>query len=360
MLPLIKKLIKRSAQAQERRKAGMEGNDASRIEIAVGKIAVPTLFVARNARHIMEQGREEWLVKKTCPVRPHDWAFVCGYGIGDTYMACGLAQAIINTHGGDSLIVFTKPQHHFIPSLFPGVTRSFIVPPHLQAANLGSPYFSQGKLFHAHFSPSNLMNLMGYKGITLLDGYRALFNLPLDVPVQPPTPPDISSVKEAKTALSEIGAVAEKTVILCPDAVSTNHLSRIPMQFWSDLALGLTQKGWTPITNLGPTTECIPGTKAVPIPLPKFRDYAVAAGWVVANRSGLCDLIADLNVKQTVIYPDGRWYGGSILDSSSLNAMGLSDHADELKINGNNSDDVLQTIFSNLCSGRQRHKCFDA
>lgn len=343
-LASLKSEIERSIK--EREVGKNRGHDARAV---LGSAAITAWRVAEATQQVRDQRNEERLIRRQHPIGSDEWAIYCPCGIGDTFFACGLAQAVLKKHGGHSMVAFVKPQHEFIPSLFPSINRSFVVPSGLRLEKLGSPKLRRGSLFRAYFS-LHLANMVGYKSITLLDCYRSLFDLSPDARLETPRPPSPAELQKASDDLKARGATPGRTAILCPDAVSTSQLYTISSAFWERLASQLSRAGWSVMTNLGPGTQCISGTIGVQLPLRDVRAYVTAAGAVVSNRSGLCDLICDLDIALSVLYPAGRWYGGPLLQSSGLRAMGISQSAQEMEISGENEAELVSTIASHLLS----------
>jgi hypothetical protein len=54
------------------------------------------------------------------------------------------------------------------------------------------------------------------------------------------------------------------------------------------------------------------------------------AGTVISVRNGLCDLLSTAKSNLIVLYPNKKWFGGSIYQGSSLLKMGISRSAKEI------------------------------
>jgi hypothetical protein len=267
------------------------------------------------------------------PVPADGWGLVCPLAIGDTLFVCGFARAVKAEHGGGSVTIFARPQQQFITTLFSGVDHAVAVGHAVDISKLGDFELRRGRLFHAFFPASAMVNLVGYRGITLLDCYRALLFLPMGTPLEEAAQPSAAERGSAASLLESRGAAPGKTVVLCPEARSTAMMAPIPLEFWTTLVGRLTARGFTCATNLGPRTRCLSGTVPLDIPLSDFRAVALAAGSVVATRSGLCDLAANVTgLRLVVAYPPGRWKGGSLMEGTGLRCMGTNASALELEV----------------------------
>lgn len=132
---------------------------------------------------------------------------------------------------------------------------------------------------------------------------RLVYELPQYI--QPKAPIEIYNSKENLRYVEKIffdyNLRKHKTVILFPYAKS---VPTIKEEFWKKLVDELLSKGFTVCTNSSGITEpAIKGTIAVCCKLTALREFVEAAGYMVALRSGICDLLSFANAKKIVIYP---------------------------------------------------------
>jgi hypothetical protein len=78
------------------------------------------------------------------------------------------------------------------------------------------------------------------------------------------------------------------------------------------------------LVNGGPSTVIPPGLVGANIEMPLFRAVVLAAGGFCSVRSGLSDLACDLRCPQVVVYPDVRYWGGSLLEGTTFGRFGLT------------------------------------
>ena len=277
------------------------------------------------------------------PLRNDEWGFICPRAIGDTYFICGLVNAVLRTHGGTGVTVFVKPQYLFFARLFPDIELVVPVKRYFNIRLPGHEELAKGKMFYTHCPSGASMFLLGVKGITLLDYYRALLRLPEDAEFSKPLPPDQEEREGALGWFKSRDLPIGRTVILAPEADSSPALSQ---SFWVELSSQLRKKGWAPVTNTMDVGKVIPGTKMFDVPLHLLRASAEIAGKVIALRSGLCDLLSASEVSMTVLYPKTPPFRWRLFEGGSLQTMGLSASVVELEVEDGDSNEIIEKIVN--------------
>jgi len=275
------------------------------------------------------------------PLKDDEWGLVCPFGIGDTYFTCGFAKEILKTHGGKKITVFVKSNHTFIPSIFTEISKTVVIQFPFNIKYLGHYDLKMGKPFYSHFIDNNLVNLIGYNDFTLLDCYKRLFNLKNESSLSKPLSPSKYECKEAEQVFLKNNLSKFKTVILAPEANSTAVIDK---KFWIDLSKELSNNGFIPVGNIVNHKNNIQGIQNLNLPLEIIRAFVELSGFVVSIRSGLCDLLSDVNTSLVVIYPDVN--GGRLIKGTSLKSMGISKSAIEYEIKENNSKKIINNIVS--------------
>lgn len=274
------------------------------------------------------------------PKKSGEWAFVCPYGFGDTYITCGFIEAILKTHGGTSCTVYVQENHAFIARLFPAISAIKIIS-RKNARSFINHGFNRNMIIYAHFSAPEAVDLIGYKGITLIDCYRSLFKLPQSTQLAEPKKTTLSEEARAVSFFEQYNLPLGKTVIIAPDARSGPSLSE---KILNDLCVQLQNMGLKPFINRKKTEHSDTRVPLDLIPSELIRAAAESAGWVITVRSGLADILSDLNCRLTVLYPDIIWHGGTFIEGTSLKSMGLSDTAQEYVIDERNPDFINKII----------------
>ena len=356
----IKKSVKRLANDYELRRRGLlDPALVSYPHLALGSLIAPAWGTLRlyNALQGTKKSRTRVLhnlaLSRAHSLGPNDWAISCPFQLGDVYLYSMLAKSLVTYHGAERVIFFTKPQHAFIPRLFPSVTAAVAVSSPFVPLDIGkhncdrfSLTSNKGQLFQPSFFATNML---GYGDIKLLDCFRANFTVPAHAELEKPRLPSESELARAKDWLIERGLKPGKLIILCPDASSTPGLYSIPDTFWHKLIPRLRKLGFDVVTNVGgPARRVLEGAPALEIPLESFRAIACAAGCVICNRSGISDILSDLPLQLAVLFPVGTFHCSNLFHNTSLRAMGLSETAIETEIGPHNLEDVLDLLTEQL------------
>ena len=135
-----------------------------------------------------------------------------------------------------------------------------------------------------------------------------------------------------------------KTVIIAPYAGSYN--SNVTVAFWEKLVQCLTDKGYSVCTNSGGEHEpVIKGSIGVFFPLGEAVSILNNAGYFIAVRSGLCDIVSSSGCNQIILYERGL--NAVNYNYFSLRKMGLSNEAIELIYDKESEQDIFEEIMKN-------------
>lgn len=237
---------------------------------------------------------------------------------GDLYQACSLAAAFRAHHGRKHplhLVVGEAP-HAKIASMFAGEFDKVVVAPGLsnerddwarlfEATGLHPFGLNTPLLLHP------LLNLgVTPRAVLFADDnvtpwmqlYKLILHLPGDA--QPSFPTASPHLREEAQRLCRTHCVQPgKSVILFPYAQA--HVAHAEEHF-AHLAGELRSRGYDVLTSVAPGEAEIPGARPIFIPFPLLPDVAEYAGWVVAVRSGVCDVLSSAHCRKTFVHPD-RW-----------------------------------------------------
>lgn len=254
-----------------------------------------------------------------------EWGIACPYGIGDTYYICGLARALVETHGGTKVAALVRPAHADIARMFhPHVGRVIVKEDLGVCQSLRSSPLRLGQLFFGHLSHKacwpRMRRMLGSGEMTILNAYKELLQVPRECLLCTPARL-VADIDSATNKFEEMGLVRGHTVVLAPEATS---IPRLPGSFWEVLAAELLKRGWTACTNVTPGTPAVLSTMRLECSLSQLFTIAELSGWFISLRNGLCDLLATAHCQLSVIYPRARWYGGTVLSATSLRKMGVS------------------------------------
>lgn len=201
---------------------------------------------------------------------------------------------------------------------------------------------------HRHPYTCRLGEIGNYKGIHFIDHFQySIFRF--GKPIKPEIPYIHRDNKEAEEYVEELFINNQlkrgKTVILMPYA---NTAPKIDLNFWEKLAERLRKEGYIVCTNSsGEAEPSINGT------IPLFYDLRYAlevtekAGYMIALRSGMCDVLSSAKAKKIIIYPNRIYGPGSFMEFYHLGRLGLSDDAVEL-LWKDDWNDILENVITEM------------
>jgi hypothetical protein len=185
--------------------------------------------------------------------------------------------------------------------------------------------------------------IRGYKNLDFAKMFR-YFVFNFDDSVQYQLPPRKDWQREIDELFQKHNLAKGKTVILSP---YSNTLFELPDDFWENIALHCKGLGYSVCTNCAAKNEKpVKGTEAVFFPLGMSVDFVEAAGYFVAIRSGLCDIISSAKAKKIILYEkDGFFYKSSPYEYFSLKKMRLCEDAVELEYGSGEREKVIERIL---------------
>lgn len=290
----------------------------------------------------------------TAKLQPHELGLICPYGIGDIYFVCALASEISRINQDLEIVAIVKQQHQDIPALFSDSITRTVTFQSRQIVNSATfaRQLTPGKLFFAHPSVNfwnGKIDLVGYKQFNLLDSYRFTFKLDEATALSSPI---ISQEirKSAQQRMSNYGLPQAKTAILAPDSSSTPNLTNIRIDaniFWDIIADKLAAQGYTVTLLTNREASFLPHLPRIEFPLREAIPIAEMCGWVIAARSGLCDLLATAKTKLTILYPEHKWHSGTVYTTTSLQLMGLNQSVKEIVVDHlSNAEIITEKIMA--------------
>jgi hypothetical protein len=236
---------------------------------------------------------------------------------GDAYHACSLARAFIETHGSKLPIYYIAAgvAQVQVAELYRENFAELILEPHLPQERSaweaffdesGLPQFAPGSpiLLHPTVNAATcaLDRFSAENGLNWMQLYKHLLRLPAGtVPAAPPVRAEV--VKRANQYCQEQGLVQGKSAILFPYAQS---LRADGLEHFGALAAELKAGGLKVFTSVSVNEQAASGTTPIFIPFSMLREVAEYAGWVIAVRSGICDLTSSAKCRKTFIYRSGR------------------------------------------------------
>lgn len=265
---------------------------------------------------------ERWYIGKD------EWFFISSYGIGDLYILLSLLPEFRKVHKAKKISVgFVKESHKDLFDLFPGAVDRYVMIGEKELKYCKSPVLESGRPIVIHpkdLYGSSLMQLIGYKGLNILDIYKVLLKLPMgSIPVDPQRPdPEITG--KADVLFKKNDLLPGKTVLLAPDAFSYD-VHPFDLDFWKTLSNTLISHSYkVAVMSHQKEIRKIKGIVPVNFPLWEAIPFVEKCGFFIGNRSGFCDLISTSQAMKIILYPSIQWYSGPLYDGSSMVKMGLA------------------------------------
>lgn len=245
------------------------------------------------------------------PLAHGECGLVAQGGIGDHILVCGLANAVAERIGGCDVVVAAVPKYKFVVDLFSGVRRFVSLPSRLAHGVVGTEEVQCGRFAYAYFRGPEILRVSKYVDFQLIDAFKCLLGVTAATKLEHPRLPNIQEMILANEYLERHQLPRGSTAILCIDAGLT-PTGNVGAEVWGRLCRRLMERGITPVANLGPKATALTGVASLAIPLPLFRAVTLAAGYFYGVRSGICDLVCDLECRKTVVYPNTEYGFGSV------------------------------------------------
>lgn len=263
-------------------------------------------------------------------IPPDVCLLVADYGLGDHYIVGAFADAVRRQYGV-RVWLGGRANLAFVAGLYPAIERYVELPPGREAAKADAWKIEGGKIYYAHFPELELMRAVGYNGFHFLDAYRCRLGLPVEAAMTRPRQPNVAELAAAAQLLTENGFSPGRTVMLSIEA-RTTPTDGVDTTFWISLAQELQGLGLEVLVNAGPTTKIPDGLKSLCLPLVALRPVVQSAGFFCSVRSGMSDLLCDVRCPQVVVYPETKYWAGSLLEGTTFSRFGLTRAPQEILV----------------------------
>jgi hypothetical protein len=258
---------------------------------------------------------------------------------GDMYHVCSLARRFQETHGRTLPI-------YLVAGLRPQMAVASCFSDYFAEIILGTEFLGSGREEWAEFFRVSGLPAFGPntpillhpgfaeaprgRGIDLFATsndltWMPLYNriLQLDANAEPVAPAYHDHVaREAESLCRSAGVIPGRSVLLFPYAQSFD----VPaLNHFAALAVRLKQQGLEVFTSVAGDEVPVEGTQPLFLPFAVLREVAEYAGWIVAIRSGICDITASGRCRKSFIFRIGKE-----LPTWGVNAMNLCRDAIEI------------------------------
>ena len=270
--------------------------------------------------------------------------FVCNRHVGDNFLLSAFAGDYCSTYDLKGVIVLAPSSQVGLLQRLPGVIRAIAMDTYVPDNPRFSVWLAQTSPFSRCVVTSGVLSLGHSQDAR---AFPEVFAVGLGMPAR--TKPALVPLpsQEELTRATELLESAElhpgHTVLLAP---GSNALSRkyTPDESWRILAGAAKEHGWSVALNRSGCGTQIPGAVGLDIPLEDLVAVGRACGWVIAQRSGLCDVVAGRMPKLTVLHSPP--YGSDSRDRLfSLVESGQDMHANELFLDDRLDETKAQQLF---------------
>lgn len=150
--------------------------------------------------------------------------------------------------------------------------------------------------------PLNKCRLRMQERFTFLDTYQHFIYRNVVTPKEWQRPGFLPLDGALRDKYRAWGLQEGRTVIVSPNAYS---VKKLPEWFWEKVAVELQAKGYKVFVNLNPAAELNPFRSMEPVFFPYDECEAILryAGYFLALRSGLCDIVAQVPCRKIILYP---------------------------------------------------------
>lgn len=265
--------------------------------------------------------------------------FFCERGLGDNFLLTAFAGEYCKTYGLTGVVVLAPSSQVGLLQRLPGVVRAIAMDANVPDNPRFNLWLAQTPPFSWCVGASGVESLGLLRHMRVhLDVYAIGLGLPAGTkPALAPLPSG-EDLRRATMFLESEGLCPGHTVLLVPGSNWTSR-EHMPDESWRILSQVARQHGWSVAQNSVGCVTRIPETVGLNIALEDVVAVSRACGWVIAQRSGFCDVIAGQIQKLTVMYSPPFGFGScarfhSLVDSGQdlrAEELFLDDCLDETK-----------------------------
>lgn len=270
--------------------------------------------------------------------------FVCDMHLGDNFLLTAFAEQYSKTYGLTGVIVLAPSSQVGLLQQLPGVIRAIAMNTYVPFNWRFSMWLAQTPPFSHCVVTSGVLSLGRPGDVRAFpEGFAIGLGMPASTkPALAPLPSQEES-RRATMLLESAGLCPGHTVLLAPGSNWTGRTYATDGS-WRILARVAGEHGWSVAQNLPGCVTRIPGTVGLEIPLEDLVAVGRACGWVIAQRSGLCDVVAGRMPKLTVVHSPP--FGSDSRDRLySLVESGQDLHADELFLDDRLDETKARQLF---------------
>lgn len=271
---------------------------------------------------------------------PSTWLFYNPRATGNTYLLGRYILDYVERNGIDNYIVFNKKKSSWklcelmgVPAQIAGSDIELIC----NFADVVGWKELQVKTMDPYSTRTNLIRIRGYKGLD----FHSIYQYVLFECDKLKTEPRLRQNNTEKL-FAEWGLQAGKTVLISPYSYTVNTIEK---KVWEQLIVEIKKLGYEVCINCSNDEEKWEGEKCVFLPYFDVVDFVDRAGVFLGVRSGLCDILSEMNGKMIILCPEKQ--SEQMFQYFSIRNMGLKKE-NLLEICDANRMEVISEVVSFL------------
>jgi hypothetical protein len=226
--------------------------------------------------------------------------------LGDMYRQFTLMQAFKDTWGEGRIAVLVKDRYVSVAKLFPAIDEAipYNQSKYFPAYIIAVMYSVTEKGVLLNGCPGvlnydvNRFQSKSYKSLNTISVYEFGKGVPIDSLISLPVIGSEMKTKGLKL-FKELNLKPHTTVVLFPYAHDEKFEHR---KFWALLTQKLRKRGYKVLVNS--RDPILEDTETSYLPLDAIIPFVEKAGWIIAARTGMMDLISSAKCNMTILYPN--------------------------------------------------------
>jgi hypothetical protein len=230
-------------------------------------------------------------------------------------LVCSLLEAFRKTHGLRGKIIAPRSREE-VCTVFCDPMELVLVDNDLICGPVIWRQLRARGLFYAHFYPTEYRRLFAREKLNLLSAYRRILRVDSRAALRVARPTAVDVILRAEAVAAKLTDPQYPRYALLFPEVNTSP-GKVRYEFWEQIKGVIRFSGARPVINRGKSLYDEHGNEICSeIGIALLREIARRATVLVATRSGICDVVADVPTPQVVLYPN------AVLDGAHIRTMG--------------------------------------
>lgn len=246
-----------------------------------------------------------YVKKRIVKLKPDEVGLICGFNLGETWLFCSMLDSFMAKQNVQKVVLISNRKYHAdIYELFNDKINRCCVDSRidLKAFRFFREIKKGNFYFLYDYDDWNYASLVESK-MTNLQRLKKSVGLDTDTAIRYPQIKDADRAT-AKELFTRLGLSQGKTVLVSPEAKSCPTLDKAYCQKLCDAFQG---KGYDVFLNITSPDNNIQSAKSAFLPLSVASSFCDLCGFVVAVRSGFCEIISGSMAQCHILYPDATY-----------------------------------------------------